>query len=73
MSKAAGKLSLPAAVAKVVASTQPSVDYTCGKYQEAHSAIVNSAVYTRALDLADGVLKRVQVRTATCNSSICSN
>lgn len=50
-----------AAVAKVVATAQPSVQYTCGKYREAHDAIVSSAAYNRALDVADGVVKRVQV------------
>lgn len=47
-------------VAKVVATAQPSVQYTCGKYREAHDAIVSSAAYNRALDVADGVVKRVQ-------------
>ena len=49
------------AVAKVVASAQPPVEYTCGKYREAHHALVSSAAYNRALDIADGVVKRVQV------------
>ena len=52
-----------AAVAKVVATAQPPVQYTCDKYREAHDAIVSSAAYNRALDIADGVVKRVQVST----------
>ncbi|DBB16509.1 TPA: hypothetical protein ACH3X3_014776 [Trebouxia sp. C0006] len=47
-------------VAKVVATAQPPVQYTCDKYREAHDAIVSSAAYNRALDIADGVVKRVQ-------------
>ena len=54
---------LLAAVAKVVATAQPPVQYTCGKYREAHDAIVSSAAYNRALDIAEGVVKRVQVST----------
>ena len=50
-----------AAVAKVVASAQPPVEYTCSKYREAHSAVVGSSAYNKALDIADGVVKRVQV------------
>jgi len=50
-------------VAKVVATAQPPVQYTCDKYREAHDAIVSSAAYNRALDIADGVVKRVQVST----------
>ncbi|DBA76813.1 TPA: hypothetical protein ACH3X2_008832 [Trebouxia sp. C0005] len=50
-------------VAKLVATAQPPVQYTCGKYREAHDAIVSSAAYNRALDIADGVVKRVQVST----------
>ena len=50
-----------AAVAKVVATAQPPVAFTCNKYREAHSAVVGSAAYNRALDIADGVVKRVQV------------
>ena len=59
------------AVAKVVASTQPSIDYTCEKYQEAHSAIINSAAYNCALDLADGVVKRLQVCLALACCCLC--
>jgi len=61
---------LLAAVAKVVATAQPPVQYTCGKYREAHDAIVSSAAYNRALDIADGVVKRVQVSTP-CHTSPC--
>ena len=50
-----------AAVAKVVATAQPPVEYTRSKYREAHSAVVGSTAYNRALDIADGVVKRVQV------------
>ena len=50
-----------AAVAKVVATAQPPVEYTRSKYREAHSAVVGSAAYNRALDIADGMVKRVQV------------
>ncbi len=50
-------------MAKVVATAQPPVQYTCDKYREAHDAIVSSAAYNRALDIADGVVKRVQVST----------
>lgn len=49
-----------AAVAKVVATAQPPVEFMCNKYREAHSAVVGSAAYNRALDIADGVVKRVQ-------------
>lgn len=52
-----------AAVARVVATAQPPVEYTCSKYREAHSAVVGSAAYNRALDIADGVVRRVQVST----------
>ena len=57
------------AVAKVVATAQPPVEYTCGKYREAHNAIVSSAAYNRALDIADGVVKRVQVSIPLLNCS----
>lgn len=50
-----------AAVARVVATAQPPVEYTCSRYREAHSAVVGSAAYNRALDIADGVVRRVQV------------
>lgn len=49
------------AVAKVVSTAQPPVEYTCNKYREAHEAIVSSPVYNRALDLADGIVRRMQV------------
>lgn len=58
-------------MAKVVASAHPPVEYTCGKYREAHDAIVSSAAYNRALDIADGVVKRVQV--SGCCGLLCDN
>ncbi|KAL3151964.1 hypothetical protein ABBQ32_001089 [Trebouxia sp. C0010 RCD-2024] len=63
-----GKIATIPPVAKVVATAQPPVEFTCNKYREAHSAVVGSAAYNRALDIADGVVKRVQA--SECDDSI---
>ena len=63
--------SMIAAVAKVVATAQPPVEYTCTKYREAHSAVLGSAAYNKALDIADGVVKRVQVSVNSNIKSVC--
>lgn len=61
------------AVAKVVSTAQPPVEYTCNKYREAHEAVVSSPVYNRALDLADGIVRRVQVsHHASCPAALLS-
>lgn len=49
------------AVVKVVSTAQPPVEYTRSKYREAHTAVVSSPAYIRAVDIADGIVRRVQV------------
>lgn len=59
------------AVAKVVSTAQPPVEYTRNKYREAHEAIVSSPVYNRALDIADDLVRRVQVSHVLLQFVIC--
>jgi hypothetical protein len=54
------KLVASPAVTKVIQVTEPSVEFTRAKYQSVHDAVVASATYSKAVGVADGIVKRVQ-------------
>ena len=53
---------LSAAVSKAIEAAEPGVEFTRSKYLAAHNAVVASPTYGKAMGIAEGMVKRVQVR-----------
>ena len=55
-------MTLSAAVSKAIEAAEPGVEFTRSKYLAAHNAVVASPTYGKAMGIAEGMVKRVQVR-----------
>ena len=49
-------------MSKAIEAAEPGVEFTRSKYLAAHNAVVASPTYGKAMGLAEGMVKRVQVR-----------